>query len=85
MAVSAGTPIELVNGVYGRLAERVALGRKRLGRTLLRHYVHDVMQTITELPQKPVLVGHSMGGGNTLYLMAFDPRLKVGEIGRAHV
>ena len=36
-------------------------GRKRLGRTLLRHYVHDVMQTITELPQKPVLVGHSMG------------------------
>jgi pimeloyl-ACP methyl ester carboxylesterase len=36
-------------------------GRKRLGRTLLRHYVHDVMQTITELPQQPVLVGHSMG------------------------
>ena len=36
-------------------------GRKRLGRTLLRHYVHDVMQTITELPQQPVIVGHSMG------------------------
>ena len=36
-------------------------GRKRLGRTLLRHYVHDVMQTITELPQQPVLIGHSMG------------------------
>ena len=34
MTVSAGTPIELVNGVYGRLAERVALGRKRLGRPL---------------------------------------------------
>ena len=36
-------------------------GRKRLGRTLLRHYVHDVLQTITELPQPPVIVGHSMG------------------------
>ena len=34
MAVSAGTPIELVNKVYGTLAERVALGRKRLGRPL---------------------------------------------------
>ena len=61
MAVSAGTPISLVNAVYGTLVERAALGRKRLGRTLLRHYVHDVMQTITELPQQPVLVGHSMG------------------------
>lgn len=36
-------------------------GRKRIGRTLMRHYVHDVMQTITELPQPPVIVGHSMG------------------------
>ena len=34
MTVSAGTPIELVNGVYSRLADRVALGRKRLGRNL---------------------------------------------------
>jgi aconitate hydratase len=34
MAVSAGTPIELVNGVYGTLAARVALGRTRLGRPL---------------------------------------------------
>jgi aconitate hydratase len=34
MAVSAGTPIELVNGVYATLASRVALGRKRLGRPL---------------------------------------------------
>jgi aconitate hydratase len=34
MAVSAGTPIELVNKVYGTLPERVALGRKRLGRPL---------------------------------------------------
>jgi aconitate hydratase len=34
MAVAANTPIELINGVYGRLAERVALGRERLGRPL---------------------------------------------------
>jgi aconitate hydratase len=34
MPVAANTPIELINGVYGRLAERVALGRRRLGRPL---------------------------------------------------
>jgi aconitate hydratase len=34
MAVTATTPIELVNTVYGRLAERVAIGRERLGRPL---------------------------------------------------
>ena len=34
MAVSANTPIELIQGVYGRLDERVALGRERLGRSL---------------------------------------------------
>src|SRR5690554_1966422 len=34
MAVTATTPIELVDGVYARLAERVALGRERLGRPL---------------------------------------------------
>jgi aconitate hydratase len=34
VAVSAGTPIELVNKVYGTLPERAALGRKRLGRPL---------------------------------------------------
>jgi aconitate hydratase len=34
MAVSAGTPIELVEKVYATLAERSALGRKRLGRPL---------------------------------------------------
>ena len=34
MAVAANTPIELINGVYGQLAERVATGRKRLGRPL---------------------------------------------------
>ena len=34
MAVTAGTPIELVHGVYGRLTERSELGRQRLGRPL---------------------------------------------------
>ncbi|MEZ5141115.1 MAG: aconitate hydratase [Acidimicrobiales bacterium] len=34
MAVAANTPIELVTGVYGRLAERAALGRTRLERPL---------------------------------------------------
>jgi aconitate hydratase len=34
MAVSAGTPIELVNGVYATLPERVAAARARFGRPL---------------------------------------------------
>ena len=36
-------------------------GGRRLRRTLVRDYVHDVLQTITELPEPPVLIGHSMG------------------------
>lgn len=36
-------------------------GGRRLGRTLMRDYVHDVLQAIASLPQPPVLVGHSMG------------------------
>ena len=34
MTVTANTPIELVNGVYATLPERVAEGRERLGRPL---------------------------------------------------
>src|ERR1700678_1130295 len=34
MTVSASTPVSLVERVYGRLSERVALGRARLGRPL---------------------------------------------------
>jgi aconitate hydratase len=34
MAVTASTPLELLDSVYGRLAERVAIGRRRLGRGL---------------------------------------------------
>lgn len=37
-------------------------GRDTLDRTPLRFYEHDVLQAITELPEPPVLVGHSMGG-----------------------
>ena len=36
-------------------------GARHLRRTTMRDYVHDVLQTITELPEPPVLVGHSMG------------------------
>jgi aconitate hydratase len=34
MAVTAGTPLELIDGVYATLAERVATGRRRAGRPL---------------------------------------------------
>jgi pimeloyl-ACP methyl ester carboxylesterase len=34
----------------------------RYALTTLRHYEHDVLQTITRLPAPPVLIGHSMGG-----------------------
>src|SRR6516165_4128230 len=34
MAVTASTPVELVNAVYARLGQRAALGRERLGRPL---------------------------------------------------
>ena len=33
-SISSGTPVELVNNVYANLAERVSLGRQRLGRPL---------------------------------------------------
>lgn len=36
-------------------------GARRLRRSTIRDYVHDVLQTLTELPSPPVLVGHSMG------------------------
>ena len=37
-------------------------GGDALKTTPLRHYEHDVLQTIAQLPEPPVLVGHSMGG-----------------------
>lgn len=42
-------------------------------RVTLRHYEHDVMQTIAELPRPPVLVGHSMGGRVVQRLLARYP------------
>ena len=36
-------------------------GARRLRRTTTRDYVHDVLQTIADLPSPPVLVGHSNG------------------------
>lgn len=35
---------------------------ERFDLTTIRHYQHDVLRAITELPEPPVLVGHSMGG-----------------------
>ena len=34
MPVAASTPIELINGVYATLDERIGAGRERLGRGL---------------------------------------------------
>ena len=36
-------------------------GAARLRRTLVRDYVHDVVQEAVRLPHRPVLVGHSLG------------------------
>src|SRR5215203_2085608 len=52
MTVTAGTPIELVEGVYGKLADRVAAGRRRFGRPLtltekiLQNHLGDVDQPV---------------------------------------
>ena len=53
MAVTASTPIELVNGVYGRLPERVALGRERLGRPLT-----FTEKVLAQPPPRPEAAGH---------------------------
>ncbi|MGH3341891.1 MAG: alpha/beta hydrolase [Carbonactinosporaceae bacterium] len=37
-------------------------GRPRLRRTLLRDYLHDVLQAAVSLPTQPVIIGHAMGG-----------------------
>ncbi|QBI21139.1 alpha/beta hydrolase [Egibacter rhizosphaerae] len=37
-------------------------GRERLSRWRLRDYEDDVMRAVAEMPEPPVLVGHSMGG-----------------------
>ena len=52
MTVTAGTPIELVEGVYATLAERVAAGRERFGRPLtltekiLLNHLYDPTEAI---------------------------------------
>jgi pimeloyl-ACP methyl ester carboxylesterase len=37
-------------------------GRKRLNFTFISDYVKDVEETIAEMDEKPILIGHSMGG-----------------------
>ena len=36
-------------------------GQRRLSRTFMRDYVHDLMAVIAGLPSAPVIVGHSLG------------------------
>ncbi len=48
-------------------------GARRLGRTLLRDYVHDVLQVASSLPHPPVLVGHSLGAAVVQLVMEQYP------------
>lgn len=36
-------------------------GQNDLGRTTIRDYEHDVLQVVQQLPEPPVLIGHSLG------------------------
>lgn len=36
-------------------------GQHELGRTTIRDYQHDVMQVVAQLPEPPVIIGHSLG------------------------
>lgn len=36
-------------------------GQNELGRTTIRDYEHDVLQVVAQLPEPPVLIGHSLG------------------------
>lgn len=40
----------------------VSAGMERLRRTRIQEYVDDVAETVAQLPTRPILVGHSMGG-----------------------
>jgi hypothetical protein len=54
MAVAANTPIELINGVYGRLAENVAIGRERLGRPLT--FAEKVLINLSAAAAMPISI-----------------------------
>ena len=57
MAETARTPIELIQGVYGRLPERVAAGRERLGRPLT--FAEKVLINHLDRPDQPTERGKS--------------------------
>lgn len=42
---------------------------ERFATTPLRHYEHDVLQAITELPAPPVLIGHALGAAVVLRVL----------------
>ena len=48
-------------------------GHRRRHRWMMRDYVHDVLQTIVELPAPPVLIGHSMGSVIVEHVVARYP------------
>lgn len=48
-------------------------GLHRLNRTTLRDYVHDVMQAITRLPDRPVIVGWATGSLVARYVLERYP------------
>ena len=50
-------------------------GAERIRRWKLRDYEHDVLQTIVNLPSRPVLIGHSMGALVVRRLLAMYPAL----------
>ncbi|MGE0140491.1 MAG: aconitate hydratase, partial [Ilumatobacteraceae bacterium] len=52
MTVTAGTPIELVHGVYATLADRVAAGRQRFGRPLT--LTEKILLNHMSSPEEPV-------------------------------
>lgn len=60
-SISSGTPVGLVNNVYATLAERVSLGRQRLGRPLtlaekilINHLVEPTTQDMGAAQVTPI-------------------------------
>ena len=72
MAVTANTPIELIDAVYDRLAERVALGRERLGRPLT--FAEKVLR---QPPARPR--GQALERGRVLHRPRPRPRRHAGR------
>jgi pimeloyl-ACP methyl ester carboxylesterase len=55
-------------------------GRDRLHQFGLQDYVDDVFHVASQLDRKPVVIGHSMGGGITQLAMRRDPERLAGAV-----